>query len=82
VPPGLGASGELLEEPGLADPRLPRQLDRARMASVELVQDPLERTKLVRTPDQVPGNQSQILLLRALSWRWELEPTSESSASP
>jgi hypothetical protein len=51
------------------------------MASVELVQDPLERTKLVRTPDQVPGNQSQILLLRALSWRWELEPTSESSAS-
>lgn len=59
VAPGLGPSGELLEEPGLADPRLPRQLDRAPMASVELVQDPLERTKLIRTPDQVPGNQRQ-----------------------
>jgi hypothetical protein len=51
VPAGLGASGEFLEEPGLADPRLPCQLDRARMASVELVQDPLERTKLALTPD-------------------------------
>jgi hypothetical protein len=61
VPAGLGASGQLLEEPGLADPRLARQLDRARMASVELVQDPLERTKLVHTPDEVPGNQRPIL---------------------
>ena len=51
-PRGLGASGELREQPRLADPRFTRQVEGARMASVELVQEPLERTEFVGPPDE------------------------------
>ena len=53
VPADLGASGELPEKTRLADPRFARHLDRARAASIELVEEPLERLELVGTPDEV-----------------------------
>jgi hypothetical protein len=56
VPARLGPGGERFEKPGLADPRFACHLDRARAALVQLVQDPLERTKLVGTPNEVLGS--------------------------
>src|SRR5438067_10483991 len=38
VPAQLGTSRKLVEEPGLADPRLTNQLDRSGLASAELVE--------------------------------------------
>ena len=56
VPARLREPGELAEQPRLADPRLSDQLDRAaREASIELVEDVIERTELVGTPDEVRG---------------------------
>jgi hypothetical protein len=75
VPAGLGASGKLPQEPRLADPRFARHLNHARTASIELVQDPLERTELVGPPHQVPGIQSHTLLFRALRWYRGFEAT-------
>ncbi len=43
VPARLGTSGELVEQPGLPDPRLAHQLDRTGRASLELVEQLLER---------------------------------------
>src|SRR5215211_5968660 len=61
VPADLGASGELPEKTRLADPRFALHLDRALAASIELLEKPLERFELVRTPDKVPGNQDHAL---------------------
>ena len=49
---GLGTSGELLEEPRLADPGLAHQFEGARMAFVKLIQDLLERIELVGPPHE------------------------------
>jgi hypothetical protein len=51
----LGATRELAEQPGLADPGFPCELDRARATSIELGKDLIERTKLIGTPDEGLG---------------------------
>jgi hypothetical protein len=66
VPARPGASGELPQEPRLADPGFARQLDRAGTASVHLVEDPFERSELVGPPHEVPGKQGHALLFRML----------------
>jgi hypothetical protein len=51
----LGAMRELPEQPGLADPGFPGQLDRARATSIELGQDLVERSELIGTPNEGLG---------------------------
>ena len=51
----LGAVGEFAEQPGLADPGFPCQLDRARAIAIELGKDLIERTELIGTPDEGLG---------------------------
>jgi hypothetical protein len=70
MPARPGASGELPQQPGLADPRFARHLNRARTASIQLVEDPLERSKLVGPPHEVPGKQRHTLLFRTLKRHW------------
>jgi len=53
VPADLGASGELPEKTGLADPGFARHLERARAALIELVEKALERIELVGASDEV-----------------------------
>jgi hypothetical protein len=53
VPVDLGTSGELPEKTRLADPRFASHLDRARAASIELVEEPLERIELLGTSDEL-----------------------------
>jgi hypothetical protein len=53
VPARRGAGDELLEQSGLADPRLAHHLDGARMPAIEAVQGTLEHTEFVITPDEV-----------------------------
>src|SRR6266508_3328152 len=55
VPAPLSASGQLPEQPRLADPGFAHQLDRARAASIELVEYLLERTELAGAPDDGLG---------------------------
>ena len=45
------------QQPRLADPGLPHQLDSARAASIELVEALLESIELVGTPDEVLAKQ-------------------------
>jgi hypothetical protein len=58
VPARRGAIGEFSHEPRLADPRFARHLDRARTASIQLIEAPLEHAELVGPADKVPGKQS------------------------
>ena len=53
VPAGLGASGELSKETGLADPRFARDLGRARVPSIELVEQLLDRIEFVGATDEL-----------------------------
>ena len=69
VPPRSGANGDLMQQPSLADPRFADHLDRAGTASIQLVEDPLQRTKLVCPPHEAPGKQKSHPLFRALEWR-------------
>jgi hypothetical protein len=48
----LGARGELAEQARLADPRLAHQLDRRGRASVELIEQLLERIEVVGAPNE------------------------------
>ena len=57
LPAQLGARRELPQQPRLADPGLPHQLDSARAASIELVEALLESIELVRTPDDALAKQ-------------------------
>ena len=51
---------KLPEEPGLADPGLPYELDRDRGAPIELVEGVIERAELVGTPDEVRVSQGHV----------------------
>jgi hypothetical protein len=51
----LGVMGEFAEQPGLADPGFPFQLDRARATSIEVRQDLVERIELIGSPDEGLG---------------------------
>jgi hypothetical protein len=53
VPAGLGAGGQLTENSGLADPRFARDLDRAGVPSIELVEQELDRIELVGASDEL-----------------------------
>ena len=52
---GLGAPSELRQQAGLADPRLARELDRARPPPLDLVKRGVERAELRGAPDEVLG---------------------------
>ena len=60
VPALLRTSGELPEQPCLADPGLPYELDRGRVPLLELGEDKIERTELLRAPDEVIGQQGHL----------------------
>ena len=49
----LGPHRQLAEQPGLADPGLPRQLDRGRSPAFELVQDLVKGPELLGAPNEV-----------------------------
>ena len=68
LPAQLGARAELSEQPGLADPRLPNQLDRGRAASSELVEGVLKRTEILGAPHEQVRKHGHARLLRP---RWE-----------
>ncbi len=83
LPARPGASRELSQQPGLADPRFARHLDGARAASIQLGEHPLEQTQLVGPPHQVPGKQGDTSL-RARSGRTggPLRPAAADIPSP
>ena len=62
MPTDLGAFNELSKKTSLADPRFARHLDRAGVASIELIEEPLERFELVGTSDQVLAHQGHAAL--------------------
>ena len=74
----LGASGELPEQPGLADPGLTDELDRARAPLIELVEDPIERTELLGAPHEVIGKHAHAA---SLYRRREVLPVAQSRSS-
>jgi hypothetical protein len=55
LPAPLRAGGQLPQQPRLADPRLPRQLDHARTAPAELSENLVDGPKFLGAPDQVHG---------------------------
>jgi hypothetical protein len=61
VTASLGPSGKFSQEPRLADPRLASQLNRPTAASIQLVQEPLDRTEFVGPPHEVPSTQRHAL---------------------
>jgi hypothetical protein len=56
----LSASRELPEQPRLADPGLPHQLDRGRAPIIEPGENLPEHTELLGAPDEVIGKQDHL----------------------
>ena len=54
-PARVGATGELGEQTGLADPRLPYELDRGGASLIDLGEDLTEGTELLGAADEVFG---------------------------
>ena len=55
LPGRLRAGSQLPQQPRLADPRLPRQLDRPRAAPPESSENLVNGTKFIGAPDEVLG---------------------------
>src|SRR5207253_11198950 len=54
-PARVGATGELVEQTGLADPRLPYELDRGRASLIDVGEDMIQRTELLGAAHEVVG---------------------------
>ena len=54
-PARVGATGELGEQTGLADPRLPYELDRGGASLIDLGEDLIQRTALLGAAHEVVG---------------------------
>jgi len=61
VTASLGAGGKFSQEPRLADPRLASQPHRPGTASIQLIQELLDRTEFVGPPHEVPRTQRHTL---------------------
>jgi hypothetical protein len=65
VPTGVGPSGKLGEQTGLADPRLADQLDRRRPAPLQLVESAIERSQRRGAPNELGNRHGDLLPRRA-----------------
>ncbi len=57
----IRAARELGEQAGLADPRLPHQLERCRRPPVEMREETVERAEFLGAADEVLGKLASLL---------------------